>query len=465
MSGRKCKYSSDGCSEIELHTDGGRPDSSGYTLMSEAISTSHREAPAIPYLGSHCPFFGVVNMMPMIKNGYAILIGPSVCLYNARIANDLKSLGGKSNHDNCFPLNITHEDVVFGVYEKIKKTVLRVIRSRRVDVLFLVTTCVLEITGEDIDSIVKEIQPDTQTPLLVIHTEHFTGSDHGWGIEQTYLSLSDLMSPQPVDPKGINLLGFRSMVNKPTELSLILGQQGFNIHTTIPSYCSLEEISKAPAATLNIVLERAALSLAEKMQRQFGTQFVYADRPYAVDSITHWYDCIAEKIGINLSKNLTALKQSATEIIAKYRTAYSGKTYILSALDLRIGRPFDLLRLLTSLGLRPLLVILKEDLSSHEQDVKAALENGINPKICMDINGLRQKSVLNEFCPDFMIGGVHNEQKEYLCANVHPRDLLPSYFVLGYERIHKVLDALNRQPSSWEIRRYRELLLKEAENN
>jgi hypothetical protein len=36
------------------------------------------------YPGSHCAFFGVAGMVPLIKNSYALLLGPAICLYNAK---------------------------------------------------------------------------------------------------------------------------------------------------------------------------------------------------------------------------------------------------------------------------------------------------------------------------------------------------------------------------------------------
>ncbi|GAB6147138.1 hypothetical protein [Desulfocicer niacini] len=46
------------------------------------------------YPGAHCAFFGVAGMVPLIKNSCALMIGPAVCLYNAKLSIDLRSLTG-----------------------------------------------------------------------------------------------------------------------------------------------------------------------------------------------------------------------------------------------------------------------------------------------------------------------------------------------------------------------------------
>ena len=439
------------------------PAASGCIPLNRAISAPLPEVPAIPYPGSHCPFFGVVNMMPPIKNAYAILIGPSVCLYNAKIADDLKAFSAGHFRDAWSPLNLTHEDIVFGIHEKVKKAVRRVVSSHRIDVLFLVTTCVTEITGEDIDAIAAELRRETRTKLLVIHTDHFAGTDHGQGIERIYLSLAELMKPQSVDPKVVNLLGLRSAETKKTELAAVLEKNGFRIQAIIPSACSAKDIARAPAATLNIVLEQPAMTLAQTMQSRFGTGFIDANRPFAIDSIAKWYDAIGEILAVDLENDLAPLKKNAVDAIERFRHESSGQSCILYAVDLRIGRPFDLARLLVSLGMRLLAVVVKEPLGVHREDIRSTLEDGINPMVCMQLDGLKQYSYLNDFAPDLLIGGVYNEQDAHVRRNIQHRDLQASYFVLGYERIGAILEALIRHPAGWEIRRYRQRLMTEAE--
>jgi hypothetical protein len=56
------------------------------------------------YPGAHCAFFGVAGMVPLIRNSYALMVGPAVCLYNAKLNISLRALTSDPRPDNLLLL-------------------------------------------------------------------------------------------------------------------------------------------------------------------------------------------------------------------------------------------------------------------------------------------------------------------------------------------------------------------------
>jgi nitrogenase molybdenum-iron protein alpha/beta subunit len=409
------------------------------------------------YPGSHCAFFGVAGMVPLIKNSYALLLGPAICLYNAKLTINLRALTSDPRPDNLLLLSITQEDIIFGAHEKVKQAVIEVDRRYQPEVLFVVTTCTQEIIGEDFDAAIAEIQPEVAAKLLVIHTDNFTCEDAAPGIEHTYLALADLMQAQPVEEKAVNLLGLRVPEGRNTELVHLLESKGIHIRNVIPSYSTPSEIALAPGVQLNIVLEHYALPLAEKMREDFGTEYIYCERPYALDSVETWYRQIAEVLQIDLNQEIVLLKQKTLESVSRIQDRFAGKT---CALGMQQGKSFDLARLLVNLGMKPVLIFLSRLLADDHKDIEDLLAAGINPLVVKRGNALLNEQLLADLRPDYFIG--FHDRKELARLGIEERSLVFSQYQLGFAATEQLLHQLYRPPNGSRILHYKEQMIKNA---
>jgi nitrogenase molybdenum-cofactor synthesis protein NifE len=412
------------------------------------------------YPGSHCAFFGVAGMVPLIKNSYALLLGPAICLYNAKLTINLRALTSDPRPDNLLLLSITQEDIIFGAHEKVKQAVIEVDRRYQPEVLFVVTTCTQEIIGEDFDAAIAEIQPEVAAKLLVIHTDNFTCEDAAPGIEHTYLALADLMQAQPVEEKAVNLLGLRVPEGRNTELVHLLESKGIHIRNVIPSYSTPSEIALAPGVQLNIVLEHYALPLAEKMREDFGTEYIYCERPYALDSVETWYRQIAEVLQIDLNQEIALLKQKTLESVSRIQDRFAGKT---CALGMQQGRSFDLARLLVNLGMKPVLIFLSRLLADDHKDIQDLLAAGINPLVVKRGNALLNEQLLADLRPDYFIG--FHDRKELARLGIEERSLVFSQYQLGFAATEQLLHQLYRPPNGSRILHYKEQMIKNSEGD
>ena len=410
------------------------------------------------YPGQHCSFRAVAGTVPLIKNSYALLLGPAICLYNAKLSMNMRSLTSDPRPNNLLFVNYSQDDIIFGFREKVREAILQADQEYHPEVLFLITSCLQEIVGEDFDACIDEIRPHVKAKLLIIHTENFTHEGAAPGVENMFKSLFELMKPQPLVDKTVNILGLWTSTARKTELARLLVGKGIVIKNVIPSYCTPSELQAAPGVQLNIVLDQYGLPLARMMKERFGTQYIYARKPFLPDSLEKWYQEIAGALDVDLSVEIADLKKKTEDQITRARPVLGGKTCSVSGIS---GRPFDLARLLVRLGVEPKVMLLQTVLPEDRPDMQALLSDGIDPIVFRGDNSLQNEELLAELSPDISVGAF--ERAALAGMGIKPVILSTSNYLLGFESTIEVLRLLLEKPAGLDALMYKEKILAAGE--
>ena len=409
------------------------------------------------YPGAHCAFFGVAGMVPLIKNSSALMVGPSVCLYNAKLNINMRRLTSDPRPDNLLLLLLDHHDTIFGAHEKIQKAVIEADKRFSPEILFVTTTCTQEIIGEDFDAAVDEIRPQVRAKVLVVHTDNFTCEDASPGLERTYLALAEIMEPGETEKNSVNLLGLRSPGGRKTETVRLLESKGVRVNIVLPSYSTPREIAQAPRASLNIVMEHQALPLAEKMKEDFGVPYLYGERPYTPDALEAWHQRLAGALQINLDSEIRDLKKSALASIKEKRGDYSGKSFIMG---LQQGRSFDLARLFVLLGMEPLVLYANRILPHDMGDIRSLLACGVNPLVLKSGDARQSDDLLAQLRPDYHIG--HGDRKTLARLGIQSRSLMRAMDAPGFAGVQRILRLLDRPLAGSNILEFKEQYIRDG---
>lgn len=211
------------------------------------------------YPGTHCPLFGATLTLKLIKDCIVLVIGTEECTYYTKnLSTVFDEFGGIDGRILSFVMD--KHDVTFGCKGKIQNSIEKIVKEYNPNAIFMITTCVPEITGEDFSSVAKILTKKYEIPIECINTEHFRCNSHLSGIENVLSSCANFMEKQ-LQTNSINILGEKSVNN---ELVNILKDNNIDINLCLPSNCLIDEIKKAPKAKLNIVCSRMALDLAKK---------------------------------------------------------------------------------------------------------------------------------------------------------------------------------------------------------
>ena len=126
-----------------------------------------KQLTAALFPGAHCPLMGAMMAVGGIEDAVLLVLGTDECAYYTKKA----TIGGFSFEgiDNrCFSVVLDHHDVTFGCREKLQAAFKELMEDIAPKAVFLVTTCVLEVTGDDVDSMAEELETQYRIPVLPV---------------------------------------------------------------------------------------------------------------------------------------------------------------------------------------------------------------------------------------------------------------------------------------------------------
>ena len=301
--------------------------------------------------GTHCPLMGAAMAVRGIQDAVLLVVGTDECAYYTKHmtihSDDFGGLQGR-----CVSAVLDTRDVTFGCKAKLDQAVAELVAEYSPKAVFIVTTCVVEIIGDDADAFADSYSEQYGIPFMAVHTEHFKCENHLPGLERTITACLGLMEDRP-KTDTVNLLGQRMGSFETTELARVLREAGVGIGMQLPCGCTVEDIRNAASARVNIVVNAIALPLAEKMQERFGIPYVFFDKFTDPDRIYATYRRLFEALALPLPAALETLYEQAKAAAESAKPALQGVRYIYG------NTPFDCLefnQFMVSLGMIPQII-------------------------------------------------------------------------------------------------------------
>ena len=383
--------------------------------------------------GYHCPLMGAILTIKEIDDSVMVVIGPDECAYYTQLATS----GGSMKANGCRIVSVVldQHDVTFGCQEKMDEAFEELMEEFSPKTVYLVTTCVVEVTGDDIDAMAEGYQARYGLPVIVVHAENFKTDDHMPGIEHTLDGSIEAMEPQEVTD-CVNVLGLRLGDFKKTEVCSYLIQNGVRIGLMLPGKTSADQIRTAPNAKCNIVVHPVGLPLAREMEKKFGTPYVLFERYADPDRIYGCYRELFQILDRELPAQLEAIHAGLMEKMVQTQHLLNGKTYISGNTALC---NYELHSFLADrLGMKPLLLQIS-DLDDDSIDFRSRLLECCDPYVTRAANIGAMQYLYPILKPDFNIGaGMPMEMRKNGIATVR---MMKAYNTLGFEVCDMVLDA------------------------
>ena len=310
--------------------------------------------------GTHCPLMGAAMAVRGIKGAVMMIVGTDECAYYTKhMTIHSEDWGGLSGR--CVSVAIDQHDITFGCAKKVENAFAELMSEEKPEAVFIVTTCVPEIIGDDFDAVADEMTAQYGVPTMAVHTEHFKCENHMPGVERTITACFRLMEKQQKNG-SVNVLGQRMGRFEDTELSRILKNAGVRMGAQLPSGCSVEDIRRAPAAQVNIVVNDIGMPLAKKMKQKFGTPYVFFDKFVDPAHIAAAYENLFGFLSLPMPKELTALRQTAEKAVEEAKEQLQGVPFMYGNTPFRC---LECCAFMASLGMVPQLI---QSHGIHEED-------------------------------------------------------------------------------------------------
>lgn len=223
-----------------------------------------------------CSFDGAQITLLPIADAAHLVHGPSACAGNSWETRGSLSSGPRLSAYG-FTTDLDEHDIIFGGEKKLRKALHYIAGRFSPPAIFVYSTCVSALTGEDIDAVCKQASAELGVVCIPVNSPGFVGSKNlGTRLagEALFHHVIGTREPEHVTETDVNLLGEYNIAGETWDIEKLLNQVGIRVLTKITGDGRFAEIAGAHRAKVNMVVcSRALFGLGVKMNQKYGIPF------------------------------------------------------------------------------------------------------------------------------------------------------------------------------------------------
>jgi nitrogenase molybdenum-iron protein alpha chain len=370
---------------------------------------------------------GIINSL---TNVVTIVHSPLGCCSGlagmAGVRNSSRASRGLVTEDQTFiHTNMDELDVVNGGIDKLRRAILYAEEEYHPEVIAIVNGCVPGIIGDDIDSVVRELETQVSARIVPVHCEGFKSRFVSSGYDAAnhgilkYLIREPKEYPQLTEDaqikydfakkyrisKTVNIFNVGSNSNgDEVELSRLVSALGL-IPRVVPLNATIDDLDHLGEDSLNVsICATHDDYILGHLKERYGTEYVLDVLPIGINCTNTWVRKIAAHFHLEkeAEKLIEQENQELKEAIAPFVEALKGKKIFVGGGETRILTTADFYR---SIGME--LVGVK----AHNLDrfVEYLLNEIDNPNLVVEVAAgqpAEELNTLNHLKPDIYVGHV-----------------------------------------------------------
>lgn len=223
-----------------------------------------------------CSFDGAQITLIPITDAAHLVHGPIACLGNSWEGRGSLS-SGSHLYQYGFTTDLNEQDIIFGGEKKLRESIKEIVNEYNPPAIFVYSTCVTALIGEDLDSICRIETQNNGIPIIPVNSPGFVGSKN-MGNRLAGEALLDYVigtaEPETITPWDINLIGEYNISGELWDIKELFDEVGIRILSRITGDGRFNEIRYAHRAKVNMVVcSRALISMARKMNERYNIPY------------------------------------------------------------------------------------------------------------------------------------------------------------------------------------------------
>ncbi len=283
-----------------------------------------------------CAFDGAMIALVPITDAAHLVHGPIACSGNSWGSRGSLS-SGPMLYKTGFTTDMDENDVIFGGEKKLYKAILKLERHYKPAAVFVYSTCVPALIGDDLDAVCKAAAKKTGTPIIPVNAPGFVGTKNlgnrlaGEALLEHVVGSAE---PEYTTPYDINLIGEYNIAGEMWGVLPLLEKLGIRVLAKITGDARYKEICYAHRAKLNVMIcSKALINMARKMEERYGIPYI-EESFYGVEDMNRCLRNIAAKLGDpdlqERTEKLIAEENAALDVaLAPYRARLKDKRVVL----------------------------------------------------------------------------------------------------------------------------------------
>ncbi|MBD2459890.1 nitrogenase iron-molybdenum cofactor biosynthesis protein NifE [Oscillatoria sp. FACHB-1407] len=412
-----------------------------------------------------CAFDGAMIAMVPITDVAHLVHGPIACAGNSWGSRGSQS-SGSTLYKMGFTTDLSENDIIFGGEKRLYKAILEVHQRYQPAAVFVYSTCVTALIGDDLNAVCEKAAEKTGTPVIPINSPGFIGSKNlgnRVGGEALLEYVVGTAEPDFTTPYDINLIGEYNIAGELWGVLPLFEKVGIRVLSKITGDARYREVCYSHRAKLNVMIcSKALINMARKMEERYGIPYI-EESFYGIDDINRCLRNIAAALGDEqLRDRVEQLIAEETahldQQLAPYRARLKGKRVVLYTGGVK---SWSIISAAKDLGME---VVATSTKKSTEED-KARIKELLGQDGIMLEKGNAQEllRVIAQTKADMLIAGGRN-QYTALKARIPFLDINQErhHPYAGYvgmvemareldEALHSPIWEQVRKPAPWEV--------------
>jgi nitrogenase molybdenum-iron protein alpha chain len=332
--------------------------------------------------------------------------------------------------------NMDQRDVIHGGEAKLREAISLAVTRYSPKLIFVFTSCASGIIGDDVDSIVADVQKNEGALLVPVHCDGYKSKICASGFDAVFIAIQKyiLGVEKKTTQKGlVNLFAPTSISYKDQlEIERMLGLLGAEVNY-IPFYSNLEKIRRITGAEVSTSICKVfADEFMKDLQNSYGIPYAHTVMPIGVRNTDKWFLGIAELLGKGDEARAYIDKEHARILpqLTDIKKRLEGKRVFICG---GTGRSFAAAALIDDFGMK--LVGLETPTYDIDAQIDIEYLNGIHKDYTIDVANMQpfeQVNLVNKLKPDVFIG-VPSWSARFGLPTTHVLD--PKRATMGYDGI------------------------------
>jgi len=212
-----------------------------------------------------------------IADAAHLVHGPIACLGNSWESRGTVTDKGVL-HRRSYTTDLGELDIIYGAEKKLMSAIRHVRLDSDAKAVFVYTTCVSGLIGEDLDAVCKKASREQGIKVIPVGAPGFVGPKNLGNRIAGDVLLEHVIGTREPDfttPSDINLIGEYNIAGDQELVEPVLKRAGFNVLSRITGNAGFDEVAGAHRAKLNVVVcGRALINVAREMERRYGIPYV-----------------------------------------------------------------------------------------------------------------------------------------------------------------------------------------------
>ncbi|KIM11387.1 MAG: nitrogenase iron-molybdenum cofactor biosynthesis protein NifE [Sulfuricurvum sp. PC08-66] len=355
-----------------------------------------------------CAFDGAQISLFPYADAVHLVHGPQTCLGASwETRETLSSYGGRNHTVMGFTTGITTNDVIFGGDKRLADSIDYVVTHYAPEAIFVYSTCVTALVGDDIDMTCKLGSQKHGIPVVPVHAPGFVGGKNlGSRLagEAVLEHLIGTKEPEISTPYDINLIGDYNVTGDMWQYLPLLERIGIRVLSSMSGDGRVSSVRTAHRAKLNVIVcAKSLVTLTRKMQEQYGIPWISVsfygkrDTSFAILEIAQ---ALGDPALVERAKAVIAEEEAKLEArLVPYREMFAGKKAVLNTGG---NKAWSIASGLQDLGIEVVATSIRK---STEDDIEKAREYLGPEGILMKAPASEQSKIIDEKGAHILLAG------------------------------------------------------------